>query len=1048
MDPIDQNGNEQGQASNLPEQPVIDTPTGAPQSSESPINTSADQPVFIKSLYDLKKATTMSKQPMRVILDAQDAVVARHFFNDFKQLTHLTVKRLNDFFSCKEAIKNLIKSGLKELILEFSASLPINIGFPEEFQFYSSLEKLEVTDIVGAQRRMCEKTECDKIIALNQEIKNFLEQELPVISAKIQELNIGPDSKELSEMQLEYLTTLGKNYDRYYNYSKRLRDNTSESFKSVINLAEKWNILQIINNGTDQIIKLNRIKKYLNYDDINKIYPSTLCRRLIDLAVGNQNHDLVQWLIDNKVDVTCWKNGIEIPKPGIYSRQISFNNFPCKEAMSKRNLRIYDIFVNNFNAMADMFAWDLYRNDCFDLQMNSTIDINKPITEGRFKDFSLLQLIIYYQKTELFLEKIGAFNQEQKIALANASYPNRNEFEFPGWNIIHVIIYTGLHNELKMLLDNVDICFLRTDRNNLIQMLFRGCCNKIYPNGHVLSGDHDPSVLSCYQECFKFFLDKNIITGDEVKDILVPDIDPASENGNLIPLIHFVIKHNIYSILGEHVELLQSQFAQKVLIKSIGENVNAFQLSVMMPQGPGINMIVRELYERGDMLDSINEILPNREGVSLFQQAIVEAKSNFLSLVMGWEACPINVAFPINHSSYPAWLPIHVAIEIDFTKNYEPLFPILLSHSDIDVTVPFPENGRTYFGNMYPLSTMFHYHLTNNFAMSFNRIQNNFLHLLSRLNASQISDVKKKKIKTEALMYAVINHNLDKNHDHSNYICRLLDEGADAFINLSNGKRIIDIANENGIVSLFSRVMNESIQLEKPKRIQCIDNQRSSELNEVTGQSYHVHEDRYAVVSLVRNTTNQTPDHVFLIIERIMQGNSRMDFIDFVQDRERQGMAKVRQYSRRGGIREPLIATCDRDLLKINSLKDIVAQQWQITVEACDKLMDSIRNDDCKELPYAFYGGRSLVGSSSRRGENCYTWARKKLFDTQDQTIKQQLEPTFDEWFASVPRFKLVRGTQNGYLGRFFNYRTSLMILGGGAITALGYKLYQSRLFY
>ena len=61
-----------------------------------------------------------------------------------------------------------------------------------------------------------------------------------------------------------------------------------------------------------------------------------------------------------------------------------------------------------------------------------------------------------------------------------------------------------------------------------------------------------------------------------------------------------------------------------------------------------------------------------------------------------------------------------------------------------------------------------------------------------------------------------------------------------------------------------------------------------------------------------------------------------------------------------------------------------------------------------KEIDYFIGGADSFFTSSSKKGENCYTWARKKLLASDDNLIKQQLMPTFTDWIAALPRWKLV----------------------------------------
>ena len=933
---------------------------------------------------------------------------------NFKSLTHLVIKTADFSLIWQDDVKKTIKNGLKYLRIECNIIEDPKI-LVENLYFYSSLEVLEIIaqeykesyfnsrdgnnsllqNYLEVQPFINKK--CYEILELNKKVAELLSNILPALKKKLIKLDISEEnlSKDLNSQQIHFVLC---------------QDNT---FKIIQKLAEEWDVKNIVSNNN--VRRFNIVKSFLPKFDVNELFPifENEFARLVDIAVDGQAVEMVKVLNSLGANLTrFYKDSDNIPVFDSHST-CELSNFPFFKAIRGNNERLKNFFLRHEEALYDGLAWLIYKNDSFlfeEIIKEANVDVKKNISGGLFSNFTLLQLMIYYQRTELSIKWIENSTSKKCTMLGNQFYPERKFFEYSGWSVFSAVIYEGQYNILVALSQKVSIQKINLENNSrykIIELLLHGACER-------------KNKLKDYRKCFNFL----------IKIDRENFISSYSTEKNGLPLLHFSIYNQIFSVIQDHVHLFEKNLLDKVDIKEKGE-LDAFQLAATIFKFNKENKEIEDtiktlctLYKHEKHLDSAIEPLKFLEDLNLFQYSILSKNVVLFSHFIDWEEYPVNLLFPENHPKYPGWLTIHVVMLN--VLAYDPFMPYpfeflykLLTRKNLDITRPFIEEGIPHhLVQHYPSSAIFFLgnpikDASSNGIGIFNLLDS-FLSLVKPLTDKNL----KIDILNQALFFAILHHDMPTSHDHTEQIKTLLVNGADPYKCFGiEGERSIDLAEKKGLFHLFPQLKESARTFFFNKNLIFTENARDSELSELFRRRLRIKQDRSSVISLVRNKESSKPEHAFIILEEIIRGRSVVHFIDFIKDIKRTDhQGDIRHEKFEGRIVESLIFNCKKRMMEINSLDHLICQSWQITKDESIEFLKSIELDKDKEIDYAFLGNRSVFScANGKKIHSCYTWAREKL-QTINSEINKALKPTFEEWIGTLPSLKDQPLYQNRYL--------------------------------
>ncbi len=794
---------------------------------------------IIDSLTMLKKAIQTKPSKITIYADSLEKEDINEFFRNLFPITQCIIHAENFSLSTHRAgIIKLIKNGLIELIFHVT-NLQDCMNFIENIKFYSSLKKLEFKFTHNKENFQWQsdpfiitpekiKREADKIIELNKKLKAFLEVELPQHEKKMVELDISADDKQIPvrKEQVEYLMGLGENFNLYTEYRSFHKEKLNYPvFEIIDKLAGSWNIPRIV--GVDAIDKLKVITSFFPHTDLNQRVHLIrgISYRLIDHAVTRRSDLVTQWLLKQGADITR-----EYTKKGIPTFFVNIDrdspNFPFDQVWPDESNPLSAILLKHEPALYDALAWYLCENRIHDVRRilaTTKVDIHKLIPTGTFKNFTLFQLVIYYKRTSLCLDLLKNVTDEEKTNIANSLYPlflnpSNEEFPYSAWSVISVVIYQGQYNELVTLGPSKhallqkfhlkDIDSHKDDKQSKI--------DNSYPISYkqqiafvrlLLSGAISPAAdLASFKRCLKHCIDQKIIDLSLIKDVVIYHEELAIN----LPLLHFVIENNIYSIIEEYIDFFAGKLTEKVHIEAYEEALNPLQLAVFSSTYEvDIIKSLYKTYQKYNYLDVVREPLPNHEKMNLFQFVVINEYESILPLFIDDKNCPINAPFPANHKEYPGWLPIHIAILNNFYMQGS-VVNLLVKRMDLNLLEPFPQGGNFLheLEGLYPLSAIFYsdeprrnYNLSRAGGRIISGYYEEFLPLIMK---SAISNEKKLEIYTQALWMAVKHQGPQYNNlDHTKQIQSLVKLGADFNYAVGNSDRIVDYARKKGLSALF-----------------------------------------------------------------------------------------------------------------------------------------------------------------------------------------------------------------------------------------------------
>jgi len=158
------------------------------------------------------------------------------------------------------------------------------------------------------------------------------------------------------------------------------------------------------------------------------------------------------------------------------------------------------------------------------------------------------------------------------------------------------------------------------------------------------------------------------------------------------------------------------------------------------------------------------------------------------------------------------------------------------------------------------------------------------------------------------------------------------------------------------------------------------------------------------VVSILRKPTGKNPDHAFLVIEGINQlGKGLLIKYELVDNNKKPGYCLiVSKYLHDISPKEMKMAFC-RDLMK---QEEVLCKAWSISRQKALLLIDDAERDKTQDMKYFVSGKNSIfVKSMSTEGHSCFTWAREKLYNLDDDRIKRDIPEKFSEFIAAKTSF-------------------------------------------
>jgi len=1035
---------------------------------------------IINSLVTLNQA--INNQELEVELTDEDPLAFDKFFYNFRRFKSLKslkiLSKTNDRLKLspiRDRLKFFIENGLKVLIIQ-AKKLEGGRDFLNQLEnsYSPNLEKIEIVSqqYIGFENSRFELDQLKvdeiskRIIDINQEICEFLKRDF---EKELRDLSIDDDTEveNMTKEQVKYLWEMGCRYNKIINKIDKLElSRKIKNFNNVKNTAYSWCLNIIISSDmVEKIIKLNEYElldlneKYF----YNGIESFTGRKRIIDWAVTNKTSlDIVSWLILKKVNLTKDFDFKDFKAPTVSTNNsINYENFPLHHALNTRSIDLISLLLQE-STVYDALAWYIFYDDEPSLRTiknmfedveqlksigmkiftppkkhfsemvptHGTVNYNKLIPEGKFKGFTLFQLMILYSKTNLIFNSFSEFPQREIEVLSGKTYPHKKELIFSGWTTFEVIVYKGLANECEALvtkIDPKDFSLNNTLDLDIITLLLHGISEE-----YSLQNSEKAYQKKCseYKRVISLLIKQEWIRSGDLTNI---KFNSAIGKCSL-PLLHFSIIYNCYNIFKDYISVAQETLALKYSFPEV-YHINALQLFLFRFCKSEVTINRRELvdflcqsYRQSNLLlETLREnfAIGNRKE-NILQYLLIK-ESKLFTVIAGWPESPINIPFLASHPFFSGYLPIHYALQKSFTKDFGGVaFSHLMKCDDIDLTRTFPYLNQYNLGGYYILGACFYLgNPTKNNSLSPKNLFPISIGVIDRIRDSNISERVRTEMFNQALVIAVMNYSASFHcHDEVRY---LLKNGANPYQNVEGGRRVIDLAMKKGINDIFESFLNEPIKstltIGAPK---LIANQRKSDFAPYTGGPPIYITDGLSVVSLVRNINSKISNHVFLVIERIDKGSVYIDFIDFVLDREHPGFGKVRHNPRHDNCyghisEEKLIFRLERDdLMKIDEASELFVTSWQIPAGNCQQIMDSINHDKKDKLRYSA-AGTGILAKSSGSGDNCYTWARKKLLASGDRDIKKYLKPTFEEYILCHPRYKMTNSTIRNSVATFFS---------------------------
>ncbi len=170
------------------------------------------------------------------------------------------------------------------------------------------------------------------------------------------------------------------------------------------------------------------------------------------------------------------------------------------------------------------------------------------------------------------------------------------------------------------------------------------------------------------------------------------------------------------------------------------------------------------------------------------------------------------------------------------------------------------------------------------------------------------------------------------------------------------------------------------------------------------------------VVSIMRKPYGDNPEHAFLVLEGINKaGKGVLKRYDLVENRTNPEYADILDRSLDDVDPEQMGLVFRRDLMKQATFYH---QSWSISYEKVQILIEDVDGDKRKRIEYCMSGSESLYAKSSYNNpHSCFTWAREKLHNLEEERIR--LPEHWTDFLAAKTSFYI---SDTGKEQSFFQY--------------------------
>lgn len=272
----------------------------------------------------------------------------------------------------------------------------------------------------------------------------------------------------------------------------------------------------------------------------------------------------------------------------------------------------------------------------------------------------------------------------------------------------------------------------------------------------------------------------------------------------------------------------------------------------------------------------------------------------------------------------------------------------------------------------------------------------------------------------------ILSEQLKKRTEDFPFTCSLIERQLKESLSLSISKAINTDkdtkSKDNNSIVIPDIEVKEEKKPEKEEEIKLPTKTKASEVDDNFLISYETW-----VVSIMRKAEVGNTEHAFLMVEGINQfGKSTVRRYDLVIHDDRKNYSQI------------LILPPDDTQAEVKTVANLTKgdkcyyQSWIITREQAAQLHKNIlRDKDIANSPegirYFVSGDQSLIGKSSlKQGHSCFTWAREKLIEIEDnrKTFTKNLKPKITDCIAAktslyLPKPKKEEEKKSGFGFKF-----------------------------
>jgi hypothetical protein len=154
------------------------------------------------------------------------------------------------------------------------------------------------------------------------------------------------------------------------------------------------------------------------------------------------------------------------------------------------------------------------------------------------------------------------------------------------------------------------------------------------------------------------------------------------------------------------------------------------------------------------------------------------------------------------------------------------------------------------------------------------------------------------------------------------------------------------------------------------------------------------------VVSIARKPDSGNPEHAMLTLEGVnANGQIILRRYDLFMDRDsKEEKALI-------NIKQQVVAPRAARYIFLNRFikgEALYAHTWTITRAQANALHAEIERDQANPPQYQVSGDRSLIAKSYKKeGHSCFSWARAKLLNLNDNRIRGDLYPKMTDFIAA-----------------------------------------------